>query len=85
MLTKNQRRGFWAELCQMTGIVSRDSLLLFESFCSGKQDGIREIADSFTNQFLLLTGTTCNAQSCDLRGKRGYNTYALLPRIVMMV
>lgn len=32
VLTKSQRRVFWAELCQMTGAVSRDSLLVFDSF-----------------------------------------------------
>lgn len=31
VLTKSQRRAFGAELCQMTGIVSKDSVLLFES------------------------------------------------------
>lgn len=84
VLTKSQRRVFCAELSDDWRCEQRQSPAIWVLFCSGKQDGIREIADS-TNQFFLLTETTCNAQSCELAGKRGYNTHALLARMVMMV
>lgn len=78
ILTNSQRRSLGAGLSDDRHCEQRRSPAIWRVvFCSGKQDGIREIADSI-NQFLLLTGATCRAHSCDSADKRGYNTYALL-------